>query len=73
MEPAAESAATVEPPATPPAPAPATAAPAPRSFAPAEVEPIDLLEHAGPAVAKRLIPVAAAVVLLLIILRLRKR
>ena len=45
----------------------------PRRIAPTEVEPIDLLEHAGPAVAKRLAPVVAAIVLLLIILRLRRR
>ncbi|HEY8302894.1 MAG TPA: SRPBCC family protein [Jatrophihabitans sp.] len=79
VEPAAEAAATIEPAAAaaeptaePAAAAAEQPAPAPRSFARAEVEPIDLLEHAGPAVAKRLIPVAAAIVLLLIILRLRK-
>jgi carbon monoxide dehydrogenase subunit G len=57
------------------APTPAAAAAAPRHSAEPEVEPIDLLESVGPAVAKRLIPVAAAaaLVLLLIILRLRKR
>lgn len=38
-----------------------------------EVEPINLLESAGPAVAKRLAPIAAAVVLVLIVLRLRRR
>jgi carbon monoxide dehydrogenase subunit G len=57
------------------APAEAEAArPAPRIVLPtAEVEPIDLLEHAGPAVAKRLAPVLAAIIALLIILRQRKR
>jgi carbon monoxide dehydrogenase subunit G len=38
-----------------------------------EVEPINLLESAGPAVAKRLLPVLALVVLVLVVLRLRKR
>jgi hypothetical protein len=37
------------------------------------VEPIDLLESAGPAVAKRLAPVLAVLVLVLIVWRLRKR
>jgi carbon monoxide dehydrogenase subunit G len=46
---------------------PAHAAPA------AEVEPIDLLGSAGPAVAKRLVPVAAMVLILLLILRRRRR
>jgi carbon monoxide dehydrogenase subunit G len=41
--------------------------------APADVEPIDLLESAGPAVAKRLAPVLAVLVLVLIVWRLRKR
>ena len=39
----------------------------------AEVEPINLLESAGPAIAKRLAPLVALVVLALILLRLRKR
>jgi carbon monoxide dehydrogenase subunit G len=56
-----------------PAAAPTPVHSGPRHIAPSDVEPIDLLEHAGPAVAKRLVPVVAAVVLLLIILRLRKR
>ena len=46
-----------------------------RHVAPAEVEPIDLLGSAGPAVAKRLAPVAAAlalVVALFVILRRRR-
>jgi MYXO-CTERM domain-containing protein len=38
-----------------------------------EVEPIDLLHSAGPAVAKRLAPVALALVLLLGALRRRRR
>jgi len=38
-----------------------------------EVEPINLLESAGPAVAKRLAPVAVGVVVLLIALRRRSR
>ncbi len=41
--------------------------------APREVEPIDLLESAGPAVAKRLAPVIGGVLLLLIIIRLLRR
>jgi carbon monoxide dehydrogenase subunit G len=44
-----------------------------REIPTAEVEPINLLESAGPAVVKRLAPIAVALVLLLIILRLRKR
>jgi hypothetical protein len=39
----------------------------------AEVEPINLLEHAGPAVAKRLLPVVAGLVVLFIILRVLRR
>ncbi|HET8583100.1 MAG TPA: SRPBCC family protein [Jatrophihabitans sp.] len=73
-----------EPVATAPA-APAAAATEPRSeptgsvngrpvAAPQrEVEPINLLESAGPAVAKRLAPVAVGVVVLLIALRRRSR
>lgn len=76
--------AAAEPAAAPgesaPVPTPTTAAePAvqpraegPRQIAPTEVEPIDLLEHAGPAVAKRLAPVVVVLILLLIIMRLRK-
>ncbi len=70
-EPVAAAAPTPASEPTPAAPAPVQSGP--RRIAPIEVEPIDLLEHAGPAVAKRLVPVVAAVVLLLIILRLRKR
>lgn len=73
-----------EPVATAPA-APAADAAEPRSepagsvngrpFAtpPREVEPINLLESAGPAVAKRLAPVAVGVIVLLIALRRRNR
>jgi carbon monoxide dehydrogenase subunit G len=57
--------------AVPPAGAPTPAArPAPRAQ---EVEPIDLLGSAGPAVAKRLIPVAAAALLLVLFLLRRRR
>ena len=55
------------------APAPAVAQVPRREVPTADVEPINLLESAGPAVAKRLVPIAVALVLLLIILRLRKR
>ncbi len=74
-EPASANGASEPVSASEPAPAtePTPARSGPRQIAPSEVEPIDLLEHAGPAVAKRLVPVAAALVLLLIILRLRKR
>ena len=41
--------------------------------APREVEPIDLMQSAGPAVAKRLAPVLAGLLLLLIVLRLIRR
>jgi carbon monoxide dehydrogenase subunit G len=60
-------AAVAEPAAAPPARQPAHAAPA------AEVEPIDLLGSAGPAVAKRLVPVAVVVLILLLIVRRRRR
>jgi carbon monoxide dehydrogenase subunit G len=56
----------------PPSPAPATT-PSTAPAAQPEVEPINLLESAGPAVAKRLAPVAAGLALLLIVLRLRRR
>lgn len=48
---------------TTPAPTPISAA---RHASPAEVEPINLIESAGPAIAKRLAPVAVAVVVLLV-------
>ena len=71
---AAEPAQAAEPtPAAEPTAAPEPVQSGPRHIAPTEVEPIDLLEHAGPAVAKRLVPVVAILLLLLIILRLRKR
>jgi carbon monoxide dehydrogenase subunit G len=72
-EAASSGTAEAEPEAAAPADA-ETARPAPRVVLPtAEVEPIDLLEHAGPAVAKRLAPILAAIIALLIILRQRKR
>lgn len=64
--------AAVEPPAgaQPPPPAPVTPiTPPPRRPA----EPIDLLDVAGPSVAKRLAPVLAAVLLLMLLLRRRRR
>ena len=61
------------PPASEPAPAPVAQVPR-REIPTAEVEPIDLLGSAGPAVAKRLAPVLAGLlVLLVIVLRARKR
>jgi carbon monoxide dehydrogenase subunit G len=56
--------------------APAAAAeqpPSPRRPGVDEVEPIDLIGSAGPAVAKRLVPVLAAVLLLVVLLRLLRR
>jgi carbon monoxide dehydrogenase subunit G len=64
--PAAEPVADI-PASTPPPRQPAHAAPA------AEVQPIDLLGSAGPAVAKRLVPVAVVVLILLLIVRRRRR
>ncbi|HET6210258.1 MAG TPA: SRPBCC domain-containing protein [Jatrophihabitans sp.] len=85
-EPATEPAAVSEPetvtePAVPAEPAavtePAPSEPAPRQPAhaapAAEVQPIDLLGSAGPAIAKRLVPVAVVVLILLLILRRRRR
>jgi uncharacterized protein len=40
---------------------------------PDDIEPIDLIKHAGPAVAKRLVPLLGVVVILAIVLRLRRR
>lgn len=70
---AAEGAAAAPAAAPAPAEAPAVAQVPRREVPTADVEPINLLESAGPAVAKRLVPIAVALVLLLIILRLRKR
>ena len=70
---AAEGAAATPAAAPAPAEAPAVAQVPRREVPTADVEPINLLESAGPAVAKRLVPIAVALVLLLIILRLRKR
>jgi carbon monoxide dehydrogenase subunit G len=54
-------------PASAPAARPRPAAPAP------EPEPINLIESAGPAIAKRVAPIAGAVVLLLLLLGRRRR
>jgi len=51
---------------------PVAAAPAPPARPVAEPEPINLLESAGPAVAKRLAPVALVLLILLIIVRRRR-
>ena len=51
---------------------PVAAAPAPPARPVAEPEPINLLESAGPAVAKRLAPVALVLLVLLIIVRRRR-
>jgi carbon monoxide dehydrogenase subunit G len=65
--PAAEGAAGTE------TPVPAPSRSAPRSVSRADdVQPIDLLASAGPAVAKRLVPVLAAILLILVILRRRR-
>ena len=60
----------------PPTPAvantPAQPRPTPAARKP-EVEPINLIESAGPAIAKRLIPVAIGAVLLFLLLRRRAR
>lgn len=56
-----------EPAAAPPARQPAHAAPA------AEVQPIDLLGSAGPAVAKRLAPLVVGLLIVLLIIRRRRR
>ncbi len=52
--------------------APASPRPTP-SARPSEVEPINLIESAGPAIAKRLAPVAIAAVLLFFVLRRRAK
>jgi uncharacterized protein len=62
--------------AAPPAPAAPAASAQPRRTPPdraAEVEPINLIESAGPAIAKRLIPVAIGAVLLFLVFRRRSR
>jgi uncharacterized protein len=56
----------------PAAPTTATPSPRPAPRPSVDVQPINLIESAGPAVAKRLAPVAAAVVLLLVFLRWRR-
>jgi len=50
----------------------ARAAPGPAA-APVVTEPINLIEHAGPAVAKRLAPIVAALLVLFLLRRLRRR
>ena len=61
--------------ATPSAATPSAATPSggPRIVAPQDVEPIDLLGHAGPAFAKRLAPVLGGIIVLLVVVRLRRR
>ena len=56
-----------------PAPGPTLASPPAHRPAVADVEPIDLLGSAGPAIAKRLAPVAAGGALLVLLLLLRRR
>jgi carbon monoxide dehydrogenase subunit G len=56
-----------------PAPGPTLASPPAHRPAVADVEPIDLLGSAGPAIAKRLAPVAAGGTLLVLLLLLRRR
>ncbi len=56
-----------------PADAEQAARPVPRQVAQEDVEPINLLAHAGPAVGKRLAPVLGGLVLLVIFLRLVRR
>jgi carbon monoxide dehydrogenase subunit G len=71
---AAEPKAAAEP--QPAADAPAAETPAasvPRVIASREVEPIDLMASAGPAVAKRVIPLAAVVAVVLAVLFARRR
>ena len=63
-EPAAVAAADQQTPATKPRPIAVT---------PAEPAPIDLLGSAGPAVAKRLVPLLAGLVLLLVVIRRLRR
>jgi carbon monoxide dehydrogenase subunit G len=70
-QPVAAAQSTASQPAAQPASEPVASQPA-RATAD-EVEPINLLQSAGPAIAKRLIPVLALLVLVLIVIRLRKR
>ena len=63
-------------PDSPPGAAAPPSAPRPRptpSARPTEVEPINLIESAGPAIAKRLAPVAVAAALLFLVLRWRAK
>lgn len=66
-------AAVTAPAAAPPDPAPVAHRPPPRRPVAAEVEPIDLLSSAGPAVAKRLAAPVAALALLAVWLLVRRR
>lgn len=73
---AAVSSGSAEPVAAAPAPAPVTAQAPAREPARQEAEPIDLLDAAGGAVAKRLVPVAglaAVLAVVLVVLRRRKQ
>jgi carbon monoxide dehydrogenase subunit G len=70
---APERGATPDEDAASPAPTPAAPKPAPARPAPVDVEPINLLESAGPAVAKRVVPLVAVLGVLLIVLRRRRR
>jgi carbon monoxide dehydrogenase subunit G len=65
----ADSVGVDDPPLAPPTPARQPAHAAPTS----DVQPIDLLGSAGPAVAKRLVPVAVVVLILLLIVRRLRR
>lgn len=69
----APTAASPEPPATPAATPSARVAPPPGKHASSDVEPINLIESAGPAVAKRLVPALAGLLLLLIVVRRLRR
>jgi len=67
---------TTTAPAWAPAAAPATSPAGPRTINSPEAEPVDLVEAAGAPIAKRLLPlvgVVAAVVLVAVILRWRRR
>lgn len=64
--------ASVEAPTSPATtPAPVTSPPKPRAVP--EVEPINLIESAGPAIAKRLAPIAIAIAVILLVIGRRKR
>jgi carbon monoxide dehydrogenase subunit G len=71
--PADAAAAAAAPPLLPETAPGEAAPPAPARPAADDVEPIDLLQHAGPAIAKRLAPLAVALVVFLIAIRRRRR